>query len=144
MIELEAPLTQSTIAAVVSLYGTSFDDHTWTELPNRLATRDGLVAWLAYRGDALVGFKLGYPSGDEVFYSWLGGVEPAHRRKGIATDLMTAQHRWCAEQGYMRVWTRSLVRYEAMVSLNLAFGFMITNRCEERGQRAIYFEMQLT
>lgn len=48
-----------------------------------------LVAW---SGSVPVGFKLGYERSGEEFHSWLGGVHPEFRRRGIARRLLHLQH----------------------------------------------------
>lgn len=56
---------------------------------------------------ALVGFKLGYRRGGDLFYSWLGAVDPDWRRRGIAQRLMAMQHDWARQQGYRHIETRT-------------------------------------
>lgn len=68
--------------------------------------RGPVQAWLAYEGNALVGCKLGYERQPGHYYSWLGGVHPDFRGRGIAAELMRRQHAWCAAQGYRRVRTQ--------------------------------------
>jgi GNAT superfamily N-acetyltransferase len=70
-----------------------------------------------------VAFKLGYELEEKIFYSWLGGVVPEFRNLGIAADLMTAQHRWCKENGYSKIQTKTQNRFREMLLLNLRFGF---------------------
>lgn len=45
----------------------------------KLEKKEGLLCILAVEGDTLIGFKLGYPHPDDIFYSWLGGVHAAYR-----------------------------------------------------------------
>jgi len=48
------------------------------------------VPWLLLLADEdgqIVGFKVGYQWDANTFYTWLGGVHPAYRRRGIAQAL---------------------------------------------------------
>jgi GNAT superfamily N-acetyltransferase len=82
--------------------------------------------WIAsIRGQA-VAFKLGYELDEHTFYSWLGGVLPAYRGLGIASDLMEAQHQWCRERGYRTIQTKTQNRWKNQLLLNIKSGFEIT------------------
>ncbi|WP_052215828.1 GNAT family N-acetyltransferase [Sphingomonas sp. ERG5] len=97
--------------------------------PNYLALRlpgvAGADLWLAYRGDELVGFKLGYRRGPHLFYSWLGGVHPSARRLGIADALMVRQHEAATASGHTHVETRTRAANNAMIMVNLRHGFQV-------------------
>jgi predicted GNAT superfamily acetyltransferase len=108
--------------ACVEMFGGFDPDYVTARLdhaasPCLIAARD--------EADALAGFKLGYRRGT-TFYSWLGGVRPAHRRRGLAAELMTRQHDWAAAEGYRHVETRTRAANQAMIILNLRSGFEIT------------------
>lgn len=64
-----------------------------------------------------VGFKLGYALSEEVFYSWLGGVLPDYRRKGIARYLLQMQEKWAREQGYKYVKVKSMNVFPDMLHM---------------------------
>ena len=49
------------------------------------------LALVAVEEDRLLGFKLGYSESSNQFYSWLGGVLPHARRRGIARLLLQQQ-----------------------------------------------------
>lgn len=59
---------------------------------------------IATLDDLPVGFFLGFELKPSVYFSWLYGVLPEFRRKGIASQLMDAVHAWAAEHGY--AWIR--------------------------------------
>lgn len=80
----------------------------------------------ALAGGELVGFKLGYRRGDALFYSWLGGVDPDWRRRGIADRLIMLQHEALAARGYRFVETRTRAVNAAMLIVNLRAGFTIS------------------
>ena len=74
---------------------------------------------------AALGFKLGYRRGPRLLYSWLGGVVPQARGRGIAALLMQAQHDWAAAKGYDVVETRTRASNNRMIIVNLKAGFHI-------------------
>lgn len=82
-----------------------------------------LTAWI---DDELVGFKAGRRTA-LTFESTSGAVDPAHRRRGVATALMRAQHE--ALTGLLRdggrITTSTLNCFRPMLLLNLAHGFQI-------------------
>lgn len=94
------------------------------ELMNSLGERDSLVL-AGFLDDKAVAYKLGYRTGNrlECFYSWLGGVHPHHRRKGLARALTRIQHGWAREHGYLYVETHTWGDNAPMLILNLQEGF---------------------
>ena len=66
-----------------------------------------------------IAFKAGFACAQRKYYSWLGGVHPAHRGRGLAGLLMLQQHRWLAGQGYILVETSTQRDNSAMSQLNL-------------------------
>jgi hypothetical protein len=80
---------------------------------------------LAFIDEKPVAFKIGYGMTDEVFYSWLGAVQPTMQRTGIASMLMKNQHEWCLAQSFLRIQTKCLNFNQAMLVLNLKHGFMV-------------------
>jgi GNAT superfamily N-acetyltransferase len=107
-------------------------------LLDRLPLLDGR-ALVAARDEAgrMVGFKLGYRRGGTLFYSWLGGVHPEARRRGLAQRLMAAQHRWAKEKGYEQIETRTRAVNNAMIIANLKGGFRITGFEVDRAGHAV-------
>lgn len=93
---------------------------------DRLAHVEEPLLCRALADGDLVGFKLGYRRGGTLFYSWLGGVDPGFRRRGIAEALSTLQHDTLATRGYRHVETRTRAVNAAMLIVNLRAGFVIT------------------
>ena len=87
--------------------------------------KDGLLTLVALDGEKVVGYKIGYPENNVTFYSWMGGVDPDYRGQGIARELMSRQHEFCREQGYLEVFTKTQNRWRTMLILNLSSGFDI-------------------
>ena len=86
--------------------------------------RQPVQAWVAVADDGqVVGAKLGYERQPGHYYSWLGGVRPDCRGRGVATELLRWQHAWCQAQGYGRVRTHTYNQWRGMLLLNLRQGF---------------------
>lgn len=91
-----------------------------------------------------VGFKLGYETAQQEFYSWLGGVLPEYQGLGIASDLMLTQHQWLASQGYQRILTKTQNRFKHMLLLNIKNGFeIIGTHLSHEGGMKIMMEKKL-
>lgn len=73
----------------------------------------------------LVGFKIGYELNHEIYYSWLGGVDPKYRQLGLGQELLKLQHEWCETMGYKYIETKTQNRWKKMLLLNLKNGFDI-------------------
>jgi len=78
-----------------------------------------------------VGFKVGYPLTSEAtedhqtFYSWLGGVHPHHRNKGVAAALLNFQEAWVRDAGFQHLEVKSMNRFPAMLQLLISRGYWI-------------------
>jgi predicted GNAT superfamily acetyltransferase len=99
--------------------------------------------FLATSDSRLVGFKAGYAVGERKYYSWLGGVHPDFRRRGIAAELMQRQHRWLAERGYAVVETAVEQENTAMAQANLRHGFSVCGVRTEPQRVQILFSKPL-
>ncbi|EMS31282.1 acetyltransferase, gnat family [Mariniradius saccharolyticus AK6] len=74
------------------------------------------------------GFKVGYERySHDTFYSWMGGVLPAFRRKGIATLLADEQEKWAKNKGYKKVVLKTRNRLGNMIHFGLNRGFVIVD-----------------
>jgi GNAT superfamily N-acetyltransferase len=93
--------------------------------------------------DTLIAFKIGYAATPARYYSWLGGVDPAHRRLGIARQLMDAQHAWARGAGYRAVETGAISTNKAMLSLNLAVGFRVIGLYDRSGEPRVVMLKEL-
>lgn len=79
---------------------------------------------VAYWQEEPAGFKVGYER-PEGFYSWMGGVLPAFRRKGIADALADAQEDWLRQNGYTHVELKTRNKHSAMLAFALKRGFSV-------------------
>lgn len=91
----------------------------------------------------VVGYKFGYEDRPGRFYSWLGGVHPAYRRRGLGRALMEHQHALLTRAGYRTLRTITLNRHRGMLMLNLASGFDIVGTLWSRGELRIVLEKSL-
>ena len=88
----------------------------------------GSLTLVAHYKEALVDLKAGYPRGEKgTFYSWMGGVLPNYRRKGIAQRLAEEQEQWAKDQGYSHIWFKTRNRNRAMIIFALNNRFAITD-----------------
>ena len=79
---------------------------------------------VAYDGSLPIGFKVGYER-ENYFYSWMGGVLPAYRKKGIALRLAWEQELWAKQHNYPHVTFKTRNRHQAMLLFGLKNGFQI-------------------
>lgn len=77
---------------------------------------------VAYWMQEPAGFKVGYERPDG-FYSWMGGVLPQYRRKGIAEALADAQENWARQYGYSHIELKTRRKHQAMLAFALKRGF---------------------
>ena len=82
-------------AVMVSANVPEFDDpYEIPEYSKRLSSTTHLIL-TAYDDHNPIAFKIGYQRHpDGSFYSWMGGVLPNYRRKGIANNLADHQDIW--------------------------------------------------
>lgn len=136
MIELRLvlpPFDEPFITALHALAERVFGTYDDTELRWKLARMPDVTVHVALEQGALVGFKLGYATAPQRYYSWLGGVDPRLHRQGIARRLMAAQHARAREHGYRAVETGALVDNAPMLTLNLQVGFRIIGMYQRTG-----------
>ena len=101
-------------------------------------------ALIASVDNQFVGFKLGYISGDH-FYSWLGGVIPDYRKKGIAKLLAAEQEKWVRKHDIEKIRFKTLNRFKGMLIFALKNGYQIkgTEPFEQENTIKIILEKQL-
>lgn len=95
------------------------------EYIKRLQGTNQLVL-IAYNDQTPLGFKVGYDHyKDGSFYSWLGGVIPEHRKKGVAKKLSVVQENWALAVGYKSIKMKTRNKYKSMLQFALSNGFSI-------------------
>lgn len=108
------------------LYRAIFDADIHTDL-EKVKHLSGITTFIMYVDNQPVGFKMGYPLPDnpKTYYSWMGGVLDTYRNHGIASALMDAQHKKCAELGFTHIETKCSPKWPPMLKLNEKFGFVL-------------------
>ena len=119
-------------AFMVSTNIPEFDDpYEISEYSKRLNSTVHLIL-TAYDDHNPIAFKIGYQRHpDGSFYSWMGGVLPNYRRKGIANNLADHQEIWAKKNGYNSIRMQTREKHKAMLALAINRGFQITNRIEK-------------
>jgi len=119
-------------AVMVSANVPEFDDpYKIPEYSKRLDSTTHLIL-TAYDDHNPIAFKIGYQRhSDGSFYSWMGGVLPNYRRKGIANNLADHQEAWAKKNGFNSIRIQTREKHKAMLALAINRGFQITNRIEK-------------
>lgn len=134
---------EALLTSLVDLLSALFTNQTRSELLADLTYHLGrtpTLLVLALDNNQVVGYKLGYERQPGQFYSWLGGISPAHRGQGIAAELMRRQHEWCRRQNYRTVRTHTYSQWRDMLMLNLRFGFDIIGTVQGKRGLTIVLE----
>ncbi|AWV99832.1 GNAT family N-acetyltransferase [Arcticibacterium luteifluviistationis] len=88
---------------------------------------------IAYMNNVPVGFKVGFnKDNNETFYSWMGGVIPKYRQKGIAKALAKEQERIVKEAGFKSISFKTRNYLKAMLIFGIRNGFNITGIEEKK------------
>ena len=101
------------------------------------------LALIAEIDNQPVGFKVGYDRfNNGSFYSWMGGVLPDFRQKGVASLLADLQENWAIINGYNSILLKTRKKHKAMISFSLKHGFTITeeNRMNLNEETRIWME----
>lgn len=84
------------------------------------------IILLAYDGDHPIACKIGYDRfSDGSFYSWLGGVIPEYRKKGVAEKLNLKMEEMAKKAGYISLIFKTRNRFKAMLQFGLKNGYQI-------------------
>lgn len=92
----------------------------------RLADKKHLIL-IAFDGEKKIGFKVGYDKflDGKNFYTWMGGVLPDYRKKGIADALAHQQEKWIKSQGYQNVILKTRNKHQGMLIFAIKNNFKI-------------------
>ena len=100
-----------------------------------------VTVFTMFNADNLIGYKAGYATGYDRYYSWLGAVHPDFQRQGIARRLMQAQHNWLSASRFTLLETQVSESNKAMLELNLSGGFQISGEFSKKGEPYLILEM---
>lgn len=103
------------------------------------------LALAAFVDHKIVGFKIGYEWNKKTFYSWVGGVTPDYRKRGIAKQLADEMESACLEMGYTIIRMKTQNRFKAMLHFAIGNGFHLTEviQKEKPEQNRIILEKRL-
>lgn len=139
-------LTDTLLDDVMSLDESIFDEPFSREkIRVEAASKRVFFGIIAYENGKPIAYKLGFDRSTTLFYSWIGGVRPEARGRGLAKEMMTMQHAWCKENGFKKVRTHSENQFKNMMILNLNCGFRIigTYLAQEGKDITVMFEKDL-
>lgn len=78
------------------------------------------IILVAYSKQKAVACKIGYDRfNDGTYYSWLGGVLPKYRNKGIALKLTAKMEQLAKEKGYTSIVFKTRNKFKAMLQFAL-------------------------
>lgn len=138
------PVEEPYHSGLYRLHDSIFVGQDSSSIAVELAKKSSFLVLLAVDAGEVVGYTIGYEDRTGRFYSWLGGVDPRHRGRGIASELMRIQHAWCHEHGYKTIRTHSKNEWRDMLILNLRHGFdVIGTYTDGKGQPKIILEKRL-
>ena len=80
---------------------------------------------VAEENHQLLGFKIGYELDRDTFYSWLGGVIPSARKKGVAQKLLGHQEAWVRQNKYSQLRVKSRNQFPNMLNLLIRNNYLI-------------------
>ncbi|WP_299619004.1 GNAT family N-acetyltransferase [uncultured Tenacibaculum sp.] len=144
MVIVEGIPKDTILKELLHLYETIFDDAKLDFFIDRITSKTDVIIVLTYFENSPVGFKIGYRYNETTFYSWVGGVLPDFRRKGIAQKLAKKQEELIKGKGYKKLRTKSMNRFKPMLILNIKNGFDIVQvYTNTSGQQKIVFEKDL-
>ena len=97
---------------------------------------------IAYDSNQPWGYKVVFEKSQKRYYSWIGGVVPDYRSKGVAKALMQKQHELAIQWGYKVVVTQTNNSFKSMIILNLKSGFEIRGAMHRFGYEELTIVME--
>jgi GNAT superfamily N-acetyltransferase len=137
------PFTSDQIEVLSALSAIAFGQIDHEYVAWRISHMPDVSAFCAMDARRMVGFKVGYAIAQRKYYSWLGGVHPEHRRRGIATQLTARQHSWLVDRGYSTIETATNQENHSMVQANLKQGFSVSGIRTEPARTQLLFHKAL-
>ena len=138
------PFIKTFIGQFISLSELTFKkdaSQSWIDgLGWRLENMPDVTVFIMFDEDRLIGYKAGYATAYDRYYSWLGAVHPDFQRQGVARRLMQAQHDWLTASRFTLLETQVTKSNDAMLDLNLSSGFQISGEFSKRGEPYLILE----
>lgn len=139
----ELQVGQSWLGSMCRLHDLVFGTQDSEIIKDELSLQRQYLILVAVHAEQVVGYKIGYQERTARFYSWLGGVHPEFRNRGIGNELMRRQHDWCEMHGYRVIRTHTRNTWRNMLILNLRNGFDIVGTRTEQSDTTILLEKSL-
>jgi predicted GNAT superfamily acetyltransferase len=137
-------MDRALLSSMLELHESIFGGQNSGTIVEELGKRSKFLILLGVVDGRVVGYKVGYEERTNRFYSWLGGVHPEYRNRGIASELMRRQHEWCEQQGYAVIRTHTKNKWRNMLILNIQHGFdIIGTYTDGKGEPKIILEKRL-
>jgi len=89
----------------------------------RLKEKKHLIL-IAYENTNPIGFKVGYHR-EDTFYSWMGGIHPNFRKRGVAKALAKTQEEWAKTNGFKTITFKTRNRLKGMLIFAIKNDFNI-------------------
>lgn len=91
----------------------------------RLKDKSGTIL-IAFINNIPAGLKVGYNKwNDHRYYSWIGGVLPEYRNKGVARALLYEMERRAVKNGFSVLTMKTYNKFKNMLVFALRNGFVI-------------------
>ena len=110
----------------------------------RLGNRPYLILQADIGGET-AGFKVGYEVESGIFYSWVGGVLPDFRKKGVARALADEMEVWLRARAYHTLRMKTHNKFRNMLLFAIGNDFEITGveKRENIAENRILLEKKL-
>jgi predicted GNAT superfamily acetyltransferase len=126
-IEQFTELSENLLNHLVALEASIFEKPLAQDLfSTELGGKKNLLVLVAFQNSQPCGYKIGYESSSNTFFSWSGGVLPDCRKCGLGSALIAKQHQVAKELGYSYLRTHTKNKYRDMLILNIRSGFEVT------------------
>lgn len=110
----------------------------------QIRKQQGLLL-VAYDEQSPIGFKLGYViPGQHSFFSWLGGVHPRYRRRGIGQSLLDQQEAHARMLGLKKIYFTTFDRFPVMIKLGKKNKYILAKSDLDEGELKYWYEKQLS
>lgn len=119
---------QGSLAEALSVADTIpefFDVESMADLSARLLGRRHLVL-VAEIDNSVQGFLIAYERDPNVLMGYLCGVDPAGRRKGVATSMLSKAMQWGESETFDAMEMRTANGFSSMIQFLLSQGFFIS------------------
>lgn len=134
------------IPTIANLYSSIFrPPHPPEFFERRFRGRYNVLLMIASIEQTPVGFFTGFELKPAVYFAWLYGVLPTHRRLGIASQLVDAVHSWAGEHDYDTIRFECHNQHRPMLHLaiSLAYDIVGIRWDHDRADNLVIFEKSL-